>query len=122
MGSPSRKDGAHDSTRVSRPTRNADHRAAHRPRSAEPTADEVFLALPDARQGRLIARRLDALELRLDAIERHRGVVVLVPGIAEVLADHVEDVAELVDVAAQPAEARLDLPCVLLDLQAPEPE
>src|SRR5713226_7524722 len=46
----------------------------------------------EPRQGRLLPRRLDPLELALDPVEGGGGVVVLVPGIGQVLADDVEGV------------------------------
>src|SRR5262249_61132170 len=64
----------------------------------------------EARERRLIARRLDVFQLGLEAIDRRRGLVVLVAGIGQVLPDHVEGVPELVDVAADTSEAALDLP------------
>src|SRR6266536_3650589 len=79
-------------------------------------------SLPEPRQHGLVARSLDSLELGLHTVQRRRRLVVLVPGIGEVLADDVERAPELVDVAAEPREAPLDLLRVLLDLQPAQPE
>src|SRR5262245_44765575 len=76
----------------------------------------------EPRERRLVARCLDAFELGLQAIDRRRGLVVFVPGIRQVLSDHVERVTELVDVASKTGETALDLPRVLLDLKPAEPE
>src|SRR5262249_31107632 len=76
----------------------------------------------EAWERRLIARRLDVLQLGLQAIDRRRGLVVLVPGIGQVLADHIEGIPELIDVAADTSETALDLPRVLLDLKTAQAE
>src|SRR5258706_14113349 len=84
-----------------------------RPRVNSLGASRASGAEPGER--RLIARHFDAFQLGFHAIERGARLVVLVPGIGQVLPDHVERVAKLVDVAAQPPETALDLPRVLLD-------
>src|SRR5262245_2372949 len=76
----------------------------------------------DPGQRGLFADSLDAFQLGLDAIQARRGLVVLVPGVGEVLSHDGEGVAKLVDVAAEPGESRLDLPRVLLDGETSEPE
>src|SRR5262249_55314045 len=73
-------------------------------------------------QRRLIPHDLDTFQLGLDTIERRRRVVVFVARIGEVLADDVEDIPELVDVAPQSGEPALDLTGVLLDLQPAQAE
>src|SRR3984893_2440161 len=72
-------------------------------------------------------RALDAglfhpFELRLDAVERGPRIVVLVAGIGQVSADHVEGLAELVEVTPQTREALLDILGAPLDLESPQPE
>src|ERR1700720_386138 len=76
----------------------------------------------DPGQGPLVAGLLDPLQLGLHAIQRARRLVVLVARVGEMAADHVEGVAELVEVAAQTGEPRLDLLRAPLDLQSLEPE
>src|SRR5262245_33427407 len=68
----------------------------------------------DSGQCGLVARGLDSLQLRLHPVEPGGRLVVLVAGIGQVLAHYVEGVPELVHVAPQARQARLDLPRVLL--------
>src|SRR2546422_3895691 len=93
------------------------HSSIRSPRS--PDGDD---SPTEPRQHGLIARALDSLQLGLDAVERGRRFVVLVARVGQVLADDVEGIPELVEVAAEPPQARLDLARVLLDLEPPEPE
>src|SRR2546425_5661668 len=76
----------------------------------------------DPGEGALVTGLLDPLQLGLHAIQRARRVVVLVARMGEMAADHVEGVAELVEVAAQTGEPRLDVLRAPLDLQPLEPE
>src|SRR5436190_115513 len=62
-----------------------------------------------ARKRALVRGLLDSLELGLDAVQRGARLVVLVPGVRQVTADHVEGFPELLEVAPQPREALLDL-------------
>src|SRR4029453_11484772 len=72
----------------------------------------------DARQGLLLPVPLDALQLALQPAQAGGGVVVLVAGVAQVLTDHVEGVAELLEVAPQAAQTGLDLLGITLDPEA----
>src|SRR5258706_3892351 len=75
----------------------------------------------DSGQRPLIAVPLDSFQLALEAPQAGGRIVVLVAGIGQVPADHVEGLAELVQVPPQPAEAGLDLLGIALDPEAPEP-
>src|SRR3990167_3637129 len=63
---------------------------------------------------------LDPFELRLHPVQPGGGLVVLVAGVGEVLADDLEGIPEFLQVAPQAAEARLDFVGAALDLEAPE--
>src|SRR2546427_1112436 len=76
----------------------------------------------DPGEGALVTGLLDPLQLGLHAIQSARRLVVLVARVGEMAADHVEGVAELVEVPAQAGEPRLDLLRAPLDLQPLEPE
>src|SRR5215467_6496271 len=78
--------------------------------------------IADARQRALGLGLLDPLELRLDAVQRIAGLVVLVAGVRQVPADDVERLPEFLEVAAQPREPLLDLLGAPLDLEPLEAE
>src|SRR6266851_1651550 len=75
-----------------------------------------------ARKRALVRGLLDSLELGLDAVQRGARLVVLVAGVRQVTADHVEGFPELLEVAPQPREALLDLLGAPLDLKSLQAE
>src|SRR6266436_6549849 len=76
------------------------------PNSAEGQEGGACRSGRDAGQGALLAVALDALQLALEPAQAGGGVVVLVAGIGEVPAHHVEPLAKLVEIPAQTASDR----------------
>src|SRR6266542_5994098 len=73
-------------------------------------------------QGTLGAGLVHPFELRLHTIEGGPRLVVLVAGIGQVTADHVEGLAELVEVASEAGETLLDVLGASLDREPAQAE